>query len=261
MSTTVTDLQSQLKDAQAEVRNHGLAMKQLSDAFTPEKVEKVSAYKTIKGLYDAAIATVDRLTKRVEAEQRAEATKAYMDPIIAAFGSVKVPDNHALPSVINVADIEVKMKAAKEARARAESAVIVYDMLTAAIISAKVPVDSVADLRPLHIKPGDGGTVTIEVGTRTGGGGGRSGGARAAHGKSTILKSSVPDLVGKTVGKDCNFSSWRDVLQTYAPEKFAELEAKRAQGSNFSAAVVSTRLFDLEIEKMDEEPATAAPAA
>lgn len=243
MSTEkITALEGQLRVAAENVEIQRAALKELTTAI--KDPSKSAVFGIITTNVNEAEASLQKIEKALVAERAAEATAAFVDPLIAAVGVVEVKDVKNLPNKINLVDLETEIKKAEALAATAADRLAVFVKINDAVQEAAMGDDVVAGFRPLTLTSISPQRVKIEVSTRTratGDGTGKRGGRNRRY--EIIACEKDPGLVGQTYGwSEANYPSGREVLNHLDPEHFKLLEAKRASGSNYSApGVLKTR--------------------
>lgn len=224
----------------------------------------IPAYAALVAARDAHKAELDKIDEQIASEEKAAATEGFIKPLIEFVGKLEVSTSEGMPGSVHINDVESLLNKAKDAAKIANSKVLVFSKLAEAIAAANIPEDVIGDLRPLHIKP-DGEThIVLEVATRAARTGGGSGVSRSTQRIDAVGVENGPDLVGKVVGKNGDFKSWRDLIEKTDPTWFAELEQKKNESNNnYSAADKATRKWKLTVSDVAPETTetTETPAS
>lgn len=242
-----------LANAEAEYQSKKRAVektRKLLEKAGEKDIESNEGFQMLSEVLAKAERAFESAKAAVENVERSERTKTVIEPFINAFGTVEVPTSEGIGS-IHLADLDAKTNALRDNIKALNSRLIAYEKLAAARIAAGISDEVAAEIqRPITFEAVSPTSVKISVsaGARRGGGGGGGGAGRAKKDEIVIIESAAEpyqSLVGMRIGAGCDYETWRDLYRATNPEKFAELEAKRANGSNFSAAQYAKRHFGL----------------
>lgn len=263
----LTQLQTQLAEAAADVDRHASSLEPLSKADgTPTKGLE-DPHALIDGMRTEAADKAKGIETSISSLQAKLRTNQFVEPLISAFGSVEVPSSSAVMTSISLVDLESKTNKARTTLGAAQSNVNALEALAEAVETAGIPEDAIGDIRQIHFEADGEKKVKARIASGRGGGGG----GRAAAGLKRIVGSNqdkfhdnggvgeAADHVGKSYGTGGDFKSARAFVEaTVNASKWTDLDGNTSTGNkkSWSAHQFAQRMgFETENVEVAEEAA------
>lgn len=258
-------LQTALAEANKELAEQESALAEIIAGVKAQKKDPETSLTVpiFRKMVDTSKAQIEKITGQIANLERTERTKTIVEPLIAKFGTLTVPD---------ASDFRVEFVDIKSARAKLlasadalTSKISALDKLSETIAALNISEETAADLKAVRFVADGPHTYKLEMartGTRA------SGGTRASSSGQIFTITAANDanqgLVGMKVGKGQDFENWRALVEKTDAAMFTKLELGRkgedpekpGKKSNWSAAVVAERKFGVKYDSAT----IAAPA-
>lgn len=199
-------------------------------ASNPKNYRKSPAYPILESARVKEAKVFERTQRRLDRIDEVLATEQYVAPLIDGFGSVTVDKETKLPARVALSDVQ-RLRDYHQARVDAAQEVVnVYGAIQDGVKLAEITAESVEKMRPVSFVRNDNGTVTLAVAKGRGGGGG--GGPRTLYRVNGVQDARVKALVGKTVGPQGDYASFKAVAMEFAsPDELGKLIGTTANGN------------------------------